>query len=58
MQFLARCGASISKNHGERWVLLVFEEEKGRLHGLISESLGKLDHDKHYRITIEEVDAP
>jgi hypothetical protein len=55
MKFTAKCAASISKNPTARWVLLKLEAEKGHLLGEIAEELGKLDQDKTYRITIEEV---
>jgi hypothetical protein len=55
MKFLAHCRASISKNLQARWVLLKFEAEQGHFNGEIAEALGKLEQDKTYRITIEEV---
>jgi hypothetical protein len=56
MKFRAHCGASLCKNQGHRWVLLMFEAKKGNFLGEIAEELGKLEQDKTYKITIEEVD--
>jgi len=51
IKFSAHCQASISKDEGSRWVLLMFT---GYFQGVLPKDLGELEQGKRYRITIEE----